>query len=894
MKFELLLALLAVCVFCNATPAALTPQNLRCEYRDAPLNVDVDQPRLSWTLVSDQRGENPTAYQLLVASTPALLTEDKGDLWDSGKTPMGDSIQIAYGGQKLTSGEACFWKVRAWGKDDQPSPWSDFAQWRMGLLAPTDWQGKWIAEAPGPTTRPMPLFRKDFTFAKPVLRATVYICGLGQFELHVNGSKIGKDMLQPGWTDYHKTCLYEAYDVSENIKAGNNVIAVMLGNGMYDVPAQRYHKFTGSFGPLMLMAQLRLDYADGTSESFATDSSWKTSPGPITFSSIYGGEDYDARLEQQEWDQVGFDDSAWASAIEVPAPGGQLFGVSSSAPLIRVAAVLDAKKVTQIKPEIWVYDLGQNCAMIPRLTVQGKAGTQVRLTPGELLNPDGSVNQSGSGKGAYYQYTLKDGPPRTWSPRFSYYGARYLQMEDASPESASVQGLFITSSSTPVGEFATSNDLFNRTSTLIQWAMRSNMMSILTDCPHREKLGWLEQDHLVGPSLMYNYDVAALLNKICCDMEDAQHDDGLVPDIAPEYVIFQNGFRDSPEWGSAAVLLPWNLYHWYGDLPALKNHYAMMKKYVAYLGSKANGGLLDYGLGDWYDLGPKRPGVAQLTPIGLTATAFYYYDLTILRQTAALLGDNQAAADYSRTAADVAKAFNDKYFDADKGAYATGSQTALAIPLVFGLVPQSQTARVLDALVKDIQSRNNGLTAGDVGYRYVLRALSDGGRSDVIYEMNRQSDRPGYGWQLDHGATSLTEAWNADPRSSQDHFMLGHIMEWFYSGLAGIGGEEDSVAFNHIRIQPALVGDITSAQASYQSIRGTISSAWRRDGAKITLEVSIPPGADATVYVPAKDAAKMREGDHPASDSAGVKFLRMENGAAVFAVESGQYNFVSQ
>jgi hypothetical protein len=527
--------------------------------------------------------------------------------------------------------------------------------------------------------------------------------------------------------------------------------------------------------------------------------------------------------------------------------------------------------------------LGQNCAQIPLLTVTGQAGDSIRLTPGEVLDARGLVNQAPSGRGCYYQYTLDGSGRQTWSPRFSYYGSRYVQVEGTA-KVADLQGQFITSTSPPAGQFACSSDLFNRTASMIRWAMRSNMVSLLTDCPHREKLGWLEQDHLMGPSLMYNFDLQTLMEKICGDMSDAQHADGLIPDIAPEYTIFKNGFLDSPEWGSAAVLIPWNLYRWYGDRSALASHYDMMRRYVAYLSGRAHDGILNYGLGDWYDLGKKPPGVAQLTPLALTATAFYFRDLQILQQTAGVLGHEDEAADFGRQAAAVRRTFNLNFYSSADHRYATGSQTSDALALVLGLPEKSDAPAVLADLVADIRNHNNGLTAGDVGYRYVLRALADGGRSDVIYDMNSRSDRPGYAWQLDHGATSLTEAWDAGQKSSQDHFMLGHIMEWFYSDLAGIQQQEGSVAFAHIRVCPAPVGDITWARASYDSVRGPISSFWRLENGTFNLDVTIPPGADAVICVPGKDARALTPGAQEQDE---------ENGRADFAVGSGRYSFAS-
>ena len=454
------------------------------------------------------------------------------------------------------------------------------------------------------------------------------------------------------------------------------------------------------------------------------------------------------------------------------------------------------------------------------------------------------------------------------------------------PVVESLEGEVVHSASTPVGEFACSNDLFNRIHTLIRWAQRANLVSVITDCPHRERLGWLEQYHLNGPSLRYEFDLAQLFAKGMNDMADSQLTNGLVPDIAPEYTVFSGGFRDSPEWGSACVLVPWQQYEFTGDLGLLRRHYDAMRRYVAYLGTRATGHIVSHGLGDWYDIGPKPPGQAQLTPPALTATAFYYQDAWILAQAAALLGRPADAKQFSALAAEIREAFNARFFNPASGSYATGSQCANAIPLVMNLVAPTNRAAVLAALVADVQSRSNSITAGDVGYRYLLRALAEGGRSDVVFAMNSQSERPGYGYQLKQGATSLTEAWDAGRSSSQNHFMLGQIMEWFYHDLAGIGGDSAGPGFQKIIINPQPVGDVTWCQASYDSIHGKIVSDWKREGNAFTLNVTIPSNTSATVFVPARSA-------NDAKEVGGVKVARWEHGRAVFEIGAGRYEFHS-
>jgi len=457
-------------------------------------------------------------------------------------------------------------------------------------------------------------------------------------------------------------------------------------------------------------------------------------------------------------------------------------------------------------------------------------------------------------------------------------------------EVQAVEGVVVHSSASAAGAFACSSELFNRTHTLVRWAQRSNLMSVITDCPHREKLGWLEQYHLNGPALRYEFDLATLFAKGMNDMADAQLDSGLVPSIAPEYVQFggaqRNAFGDSPEWGSAFVLVAWQQYEFTGDVELLRRHYEAMKHYVAYLDSKAQEHIIDYGLGDWYDLGPKPPGVAQLTPKALTATAIYFEDVSTL---AKVLGCDSDASHYEAQAGRIRAAFNAKFFNPATGRYATGSQTANAMPLVLGLVEPSQRPAVVAALVQDV--RDHGLTAGDVGYRYLLRALADNGRSDVVFEMNNQSDRPGYGYQLKKGATSLTEAWDAGRGSSQNHFMLGQINEWFYHDLAGI--QPGAPGFKHILLKPAVVDGLAWVKARYDSPHGPIVSEWQHDRDTLRWAVAIPANTTATVFVPAHDLASVTESGHPAATAPGVKCLWMENGAAVFVITSGRYQFAS-
>jgi hypothetical protein len=756
----------------------------------------------------------------------------------------------------------------------------------------------WIAAPVDPAQTAMPLFRRGFHAKGPVAKATLMISGLGQFEAHVNGANVTEALLTPGWSDYRKRVYYDRYDVTAMVRPGDNALGVMLGNGMYNVVKTpgRYTKFEGSMGPLKLIAMLHLQYADGSAEDVVSDAGWKTSPGPVTFTSIYGGEDYDARLEQSGWDGPGFADSAWTAVRVVDGPGGVLQPetIEPVKPFERFAPV----KVTHLKDGVTVYDLGQNFAGWPELEVRGERGTTIKMVAGELLDQDGLVTQRSANANPDAQnsftYVLRGSAPRgalveSWHPRFSYYGFRYVQVEQSGGATTElrVSGRFLHDAVHVDGSFTSSDELMMGIHRLIDRAIYSNMVSVLTDCPTREKLGWLEQTHLAAASMMYDYGLQKLYSKIADDIEDAQQPTGFVPDIAPEYPVFSGGFRDSPEWGSAVVLSAWAAYQFYGDVAPLREHYGSMQRYAAYLQSKTQGGLLLYGLGDWYDIGPGAPGRSKLTSNGVTATATFYELLVEMQTIAKLLRKEDDAAKYAAQAAALKQAFNARYFHADTDQYDTGSQTANAMPLAVGLVPEEARAAVLANLVADIRKHDNHVTAGDVGFHYVVRALTDGRRSDVLYDMLSRTDKPSYGDQLAHGATALTEAWDADPRSSQNHFMLGHAEEWFYRGLAGIDFDLSRAEGQQIVIQPSVVGTMQNAGARFDSMLGRIVSSWSREGDQVSLEMAVP--VNALLVLPAGFGKIVKVDGKAVGTDGGLRRAADVGGEAAFVLPAGTH-----
>lgn len=881
LQFSLLLLLT---FFAISTSYAIEPNKLTCQYAAEQVIINDMSPHFGWQLTSKQKGDKQTAFQLLVASEPEILKEGLSDYWDSNKILTSQSQHIAYAGKPLQYKSRYYWKMRVWNAQNELSSWSE-TKYFDTALSPNDWTALWIGaishqdaklpsgrnfHTPGlkpqlaqlwdsvvPLAKRSILLRKDFTAASGIKHARVYVCGLGHYELSLNGKKVGDSEFSPLWSEYDKTVYYNMYDITHELNMGANTFGVILGNGMYNVAGGRYTKFRVSFGPPTLLLQTFIEYKDGTKEMIVSDRSWKYTPSAISFNCILGGEDYDANLEQVGWDNIGFTDNSWSSVVLQDAPRGKL--LAQTAPPIKISETYSVKTVAEPLQGIQVFDMGQNIAGFPSLKVQGKKGQKVRMLVGEVLK-DGLVDQSKSGGPHYYEYTLKGGLVEEWKPRFAYYGFQYIQIEGVDWKKDSSKGSkpllvdlnahFVHSSAPATGSFESSNEIFNRTHFLIDKSTRSNMQSVLTDCPHREKLGWLEETHLNAPGLFFNYDLSRYFPKIQRDMQDAQTADGLVPDIAPEYVIFDGGFRDSPEWGSAAVINPWNYYTWYGDQSLLHTSYPTMKRYADYLTSKAKDNILSHGLGDWYDYGPHSAGVSRNTPIEITATGHYYYVVKILSQTAKILHYDSDAADYSLLAENIRCSFNKHLFNQETQQYGSGSQCSNALPLFLDIVEPQNRKAVLDNLLADIKAKGMRLSTGDVGNRYLYQALATNDQNETMFKLHNHYEVPGYGFQIKMGVTTLTEQWDPRNGDSWNHFMMGQIEEWFFKTLLGINPDETKPGFQHFIIKPQPVGDLSFVKGHYDSLYGRIESDWKIEKKEFVLRVNIPINSSASIVLP--------------------------------------------
>ncbi len=875
-----------------AVAAGLSPDRLRCEYLDNPLGIDTPQPRLSWVLQSRQRAQQQTAYQILAATSEALLQADTGDLWDTGKVASDQTLHVVYAGKALASCQRCYWKVRVWDKDGKASADSRPAYWEMGLLSPQHWLGQWIGRTTDTNSLPAPLLRRTFTLDGKIRQARAYICGLGYYELRLNGKKIGDHLLDPGYTRYDKRALYVTYDVTDELRRGKNVVGVILGNGWYNVQTRAvwdFHNAPWRAAPKLLM-QLHVEYADGRIETICTDSRWKTGAGPITFNSIYGGETYDARAEKPVWDTPDYDDSAWSMAEVVPAPSGRL--TAQMMPPIKADQAIKPVKLTEPQPGVFVFDLGQNLSGFAEMRLRAPAGTRVVMKYGERLGQDGTLDRADIQQhvmrvdtNQQFQtdtYFPKGQGLETWRPRFVYHGFQYVEVTGfpGKPTLDTLRGVFVHSAIPAAGEFECSNPLLNQIWRAARWAYLSNLQGIPTDCPHREKNGWTGDAHLAAEQGLFNYAPAAVYAKWINDLGDEQRPSGELPGIVPTSGW---GYKwgNGPAWDSAFLLIPLYLYEYCGDTKVLCDHYEGMKRYVDYLTSKAKDGIVDIGLNDWAPFKTK-------TPADITSTAYYYRDAQIVALAAGLMGNQADARRYADLAASIRKAFNNRFYHPDTGLYGNGSQTSLSCALYQGLVEPANKARVLNNLIAEVDKANGHIDTGILGAKYLLNALLENGRADVAYRIASQKDLPSWGWWIEQGATTLWEQWNGT--ESRNHIMFGDISAWFYKALPGINPDPAAPGFKHFIIKPHPVGGLTYAKASYESVRGRIVSDWRIKDGRFTLTVTIPANTTATVSLPTENVASVWEGRRPAMKAEGVREFRAEASRSVFEVGSGTYH----
>lgn len=908
-----------VCLLCGfSNGATIEVSNLRCELIRNPVGIDLPAPRLSWELTSQKRSVLQESYHILVASSLEKLNADEGDLWDSKQVFSDTSIFVSYRGKRLQSRTECYWKVRVTTNKGK-SEWSRPARWSMGLLTPEEWQAKWIGldktyEWEDPTADNTRLgaryFRKEFEILQQPVKATLYLCGLGLYKLHVNGKVIGDQELSPTPTDYRKEVKYNTFDLTENFRQGTNAVGVVLGNGRFlhmrkGIPYLHMGKIISFQYPKMIF-RLELEYKDGSRQTITSDNSWKvTADGPIRANNEYDGEEYDAWKEMSGWDKSGFNDEKWLVAEQVTPPEGKL-----GAQLNLNIKVMDSLRpvgIKELKEGTFIIDMGQNMVGWVRMKVKGSKGDQVQLRFAEFLNEDGTINQENlRGALATDKYTLKGEGEEIWEPCFTSHGFRFVELTGypGIPTKEDFEGRVLYDDMEQTGTFETSNTLVNQIYKNAYWSIRGNYRGIPTDCPQRaERMGWTGDRAIgsYGESFIFNNN--NLYAKWVNDIRITQLDSGSVSDIAPSY---WSSYTDNMTWPGTYLTVANMLYEQYGNKEPIVKNYDSMKKWLYYMRDKymtPDHLMPKDEYGDWCTPpenptfnDPQDPGL--ITDKTLIGTSYYFYMLRLLEKFAYILGKPEDAIEFDKQSLVVKEAYNAKFLNKEAGYYSNNTVTANLLSLSFGLVPEEYKKIVFENVAKRTLGEFKGhVSSGIIGCQWLMRGLTDNGRSDIAYQMLLKTDYPGFGYMIEKGATTIWEHWNGDGMAkwidSQNHVMqLGDLIIWFYEDLAGIKNSENSHGFKKITMKPQIIDGLDYANGSYQSVHGIIKSSWKKTESSFDWEITIPCNTTATVYIPTSSKDKVAENGKSISFSKDVKFVRMDGDYAVFEVGSGNYSFL--
>jgi alpha-L-rhamnosidase len=1060
-------ALVLALAFSSFTVArAVSPftlHSLRCEYRVDPLGIGTAQPRLSWEIVAPaaMRGATQGAYRILVASTPEILADDKGDLWDSGKIASNQTAQIVYAGAALASRQACFWKAQMWDGHDEPSAWSKPAKWSEGLNAKSDWQAQWIGfDAPGDSTitpevrnrvmqqkwisgpwpadkknpqtafflhgfdvpagttvkkavfhltadqecrielnghavgdachwemareidaisalqpghnairlsvtqedgyppavlgelvletdaapiiipvdntwqvtnddsadhpvkmeqavnsdghacvnftqlPPAAYLRTEFSVGKPVKRATLYATALGVYEFHLNGQKVGRDVLTPGWSDFSRRARFQTYDVTALLHRGPNAAGALLGTGWFG-SVTGFSRDQNVYGALpRLLAQLEIEFEDGTKQIIATGPDWKGADGPLRHADIWEGSAYDSRRDLPGWDRP---DAAgtWAPVAtgltRLPNANPD-FAVdlatlkieAENAEPCRALETLAAKSVAEPQPHRYVFDLGQNMVGWARMQVTGRAGQKIKLRHGEMLNPNGTLYTTNLRSALATDVFYLKGGAQTLEPQFTYHGFRYVEVLglDQAPDKSALSGIVVHSDITPTGSFTCSNDEVNQLVQNIIWSQRGNYLSIPTDCPQRdERLGWTGDAQFFIPTAIYNYDVAGFFNDWLTTLaEDSQAPDGTFAWVAPRA---PGAIGDGATgWSDATIICTYNIYRVYGDTRIIADHWAPLERYMAWLAGKTDADGISHvgGFGDWLNKGSSAsPDVMD--------TAYHAYIAGLMAEMARALGKSDDEKRYAALHDRIRDAFI-RHFVQPDGGIKDSAQTGFALAFTMGLLPDEMRQKSTQQFIADLEKTGWHNGTGFIGTPRLLDALHDAGRDDAAYRILLQTTYPSWLFQVGLGATTMWERWDGwTPgegfqdigMNSFNHYAFGSVGHYLYSKVAGI--DTDGPGFRNIVIAPRPEDGLTWAQADYHSINGPIHSAWKREGAGLTLTIDVPPNVTAQVRVPLAANQKVTESGRDAAHAPGVSFLKNDDGGICYQVGSGHYIF---
>jgi alpha-L-rhamnosidase len=900
---------------------------LRCEHVEKPLGVETMTPRLSWQLRSTRLAARQTAYRIMVASELVKLQNQELDLWDSGRVDTDASVLVPYAGRKLRSRQQCWWQVQVW-TDTSAVVLSEPSYWEMGLLRPDQWRAQWITAGypvKADTAMAAPLLRREFKLRQQVARARVYVCGLGFYELYLNGRKVSDAVLHPAFTKYDERVLYTVFDIADYLVPQENAVGLILGNGWYNHHSQVSWNFQAASwrDECKALVQIEITYVNGQQEIITSNALWQSALSPIRSNDLRTGEVYDARTEVAGWCSAGLIPSdarlsdslppSWYFARIARPPGGRLH--SQLMPLCRVTGTVRPVQMHEVKPGCWVFDLGCNIAGWARLSVNGPAGTRITMRYAERLTPEGDIDQSAiyclkdDGEFQTDKYILKGDGPEVWEPRFAYHGFQYVQVTGlpTPPTPDTITGCLVHTDLKSIGSFSCSNPLLNQ---IQQAALRSTLFNyhgMPTDCPQREKNGWTGDAHLSAEQTIYNFDVTSAYRKWLDDFADCQRHSGALPGIVPSAGWGYN-WGAGPAWDSAFILIPWYLYIYRGDVEILQRHYAGMKRYLEFLAAMATDDIVHFGLGDWC---PPTPASYQYkAPPSLTNTAYYYVDVSLVAKIAAILGKTGDAARYGRLAQRIKASARKHFYNPQDQRLVGHGQTAIACFLYQGLTEDDEQSLFKQFLLDAVAMCNDHLDCGILGTKYLLHTLTDLGEAEVAYRIVTQTDYPSWGYWLAQGATTLWEAW--DGRASHNHHMFSDVSSWFYKTLAGIQPDPAHPGFKHIHIKPWPVGDLVHATGETHTPYGMVHSNWQIEHESFYLTVDVPANSTATVYVPFADTSMYNDNKRPTAvegsgvndrgnrrqsnqvqASEGAVLLRITADRYVYRIGSGRYTFTA-
>jgi alpha-L-rhamnosidase len=907
---------------CNQQADLYNIERLCCEYVKEPKGIDMQNPRFSWVLSSHERGISQAAYSIIVADSREILQRGDGNLWNSGKVASPKTTNIVYEGKPLQSSKQYFWKVQVWDETGDKGRWSEISSFYTGIIDNSQWKAQWISAAD--TNISAPLLRKNFALEGEIKKAIVHVTGVGYYAFYLNGKKVEDHVLDPAITDYSRRILYATYDVKDMLMSGANVAGLMIGNGAYRMikSEERYSWWSDNvYGIPCGLMQLEVTFTDGSQQTIVSDGSWTYSSGPFTYNHIFGGEDYDARLEKEGWAAPGYKADGWDNVMIVDGPGGML-DAQLMAPM-KVTETMLPKAEINPEPAVYMYDMEQNFAGWWRIKVKGKAGATIKVRAAETLNDSLFPEPLTKGdristKHRYHEkvfttYTLKGGKTEVYEPRFFYTGYRYLEVKTDDPdaiETLSVEGRVVHSALQRNGSFATSDTLINNIYKAAIWSQRGNLHGYPTDCPQREKGAYTGDGQVIAEASMHDFHMAALYYKWLNDMKDAQEENGRIPNTSPELV---GGHGGGIAWGSAYVLLPWWMYHYYDDTRVLEEHYQSMKKYIQYLYDLARTDanpaekyiINDFGT-YWYSLGEWcAPGQGDCPNHPVVNTAYYYKDVSLLSYIADVLGEQEDAVQYRQLSDSIKDAFNAKFFNEETKLYGTEEifQTYQVLALSFDLVEEKNKDAVLQTVIDDIVINRNGhLNTGILGTKYLWPVLVNAKRADLAYQIVKKTTYPSYGYWLENGATTLWEKWSG--KSSHNHQMFGSVNEFFYKYLAGIRPPMDSGiahGYQHIVIKPVVPEGLQHVNASLETVSGKVLSGWQKQDASFSLTVTVPANSTGTIYLPllntktpfVQESGKTiwEEGTFKEGIADGVLGGKKNEKHLVFSVESGTYRF---